>query len=72
MKELIRANDPVLLSWVVSTMADEGIEAIILDTHMSVLEGSVNAIPRRVMVADDDFDRARRVLEDAKKDGMNV
>ncbi len=65
MKELIRANDPVLLSWIVATLADEGIEAVVFDTHMSVLEGSVAAIPRRVMVLDEDHSRARRILVDA-------
>ena len=65
MRELIRANDPVLLSWVVATLADEGIEAIVFDTHTSVLEGSVAAIPRRVMVLEEDHSRARRILVDA-------
>lgn len=65
MKELIRANEPVLLSWIVATLADEGIEAIVFDTHMSILEGSVSAIPRRVMVVDEDYARARRILVDA-------
>jgi len=64
-RELIRANDPVLLSWVVATLADEGIEAIVFDTHTSVLEGSVAAIPRRVMVLEEDHSRARRILVDA-------
>ena len=65
MKELIRANDPVLLSWVVATLADEGIEAVVFDTHTSVLEGSIVAIQRRVMVLDEDHSRARRILVDA-------
>jgi hypothetical protein len=37
----------------------------VLDGHMSVLEGSAGAILRRVMVADEDYDRARRLLEEA-------
>ncbi len=65
MKELIRANDPVLLSWIVATLADEGIEAVVFDTHTSVLEGSIAAIQRRVMVLDEDHSRARRILVDA-------
>ena len=62
MVELIRTNDPVLISWLSATLADEGIEAVVLDTHMSILEGSAAAIPRRVMVDDDDLIRAQKVL----------
>lgn len=65
MRELIRANEPVLLSWIVATLAGEGIEAIVFDTHTSILEGSVAAIPRRVMVVDGDYVRARRILVSA-------
>lgn len=65
MRELIRTTDPVFLSWLIAMLAGDGIEALVLDTHTSVLEGSVSAIPRRVMVANDDFSRARRLLEDA-------
>ena len=45
---------------------------IVLDGHMSVMEGSVSAIPRRVMVADEDYDRARRALEAAGEGGRLV
>ena len=62
MVELIRTNDPVLISWLSAALAGEGIEAVVLDTHMSVLEGSAAAIPRRVMVDDDDLVRAQNVL----------
>lgn len=72
MKELIRANDPVLLSWLVSRLADEGIDAVILDVHTSILEGSVNAIPRRLMVIDDDYSRAKYVVETARREGHRV
>ena len=72
MKELIRANDPVLLSWVIATLSGQNIEAVILDTHTSVLEGSVTAIERRVMVIDEDYVRAKRILDDAREDGLDV
>jgi hypothetical protein len=41
-----------------------------LDSHMSMLEGSIAAIPRRVMVADEDFDEASRLME-AGKDAVS-
>ena len=62
MVELLRTNDPVLISWLTAELSREGIEAVVLDTHMSILEGSAAAIPRRVMVDDDDLPRAQRVL----------
>lgn len=65
MKELLRTNDAVRLSWLSTYLADAGIETAVLDTHTSVLEGSVGAIPRRLMVADRNYFRARRLLENA-------
>ncbi len=65
MKELLRTNDPVLLSWVQALLADARIGTVLFDSHASVIEGSISAIPRRLMVADDDFATARRLLADA-------
>ena len=65
MKELVRTNDPVRLSWLQALLSSEGIEVIILDGHTSVLEGSINAIQRRVMVADGVFEKARAILRAA-------
>lgn len=67
MIELLRTNDPVLISWLQALLADENIETVVLDTHVSVLEGSANAIPRRVMVADEDADRAKHLLEQSRE-----
>ena len=65
MVELIRTNDPVFLSWLQARLAEEGIAAIVLDNHTSVLEGSILAIQRRVMVDEAAIVRARRVLAEA-------
>ncbi len=65
MKELLRTNDVVKLSWLTALLADAGIEALIFDNHTSILEGSAGAIPRRLVVADDDYRRARRLLTEA-------
>lgn len=65
MKELLRTGDPVRLSWVTALLAGDGIEAVVFDTHMSFAEGSIPAIQRRVMVADDDFDAAWLLLAEA-------
>ena len=65
MRELLRTNDPVKISWIVALLADQGIDAVVMDTHASIVEGSIGAIPRRIMVADDDLEPARAVLDDA-------
>ncbi len=65
MKELLRTNDVVLLSFASALLRDAAIEPVVLDTHTSILEGSIGAIPRRLMVADDDYAGARALLDDA-------
>lgn len=65
MRELLRTNDVVKLSWLQALLADAGIETIVLDQHTSIIEGSIGAIPRRLAVTNEDYVRARRVLEAA-------
>ncbi|WP_420403918.1 DUF2007 domain-containing protein [Nisaea sp.] len=65
MKELLRSTDLVRLSFLTALLRDAGVEPLVLDSHMSVLEGSANAIPRRLAVRDEDYGLAKRVLEDA-------
>jgi hypothetical protein len=43
-------------------LAEVGIEAVVFDAHMSAVEGSIGAFPRRLMVEDDDIARALREL----------
>ena len=63
MKDILRTNDVVKLSWV--QLADAGIDSVVLDVHTSVIEGSIGAIPRRLAVSETAYARARRVLADA-------
>lgn len=65
MKELFRSNDPVKLSWLQALLADAGIDCLLLDNHASVIEGSIGAIQRRIMVADDDLERAIELLSES-------
>ena len=65
MKELIRTNDAVVISFVESLLKDAGIGCLIADQNMSVLDGSIGVLPRRVLVADEDVTEARRILVDA-------
>jgi hypothetical protein len=65
MKELTRSNDLVFLSWVRTYLADSGIATMVLDNHTSIIEGSIGAIQRRVMVADRDHEQAVLLLREA-------
>ena len=65
MRELLRSNDLVHLSWARAMLAAEGIDSILLDDHVSGVEGSIGAIPRRLVVAEENFERAEQVLERA-------
>lgn len=64
MRELLRSTDAVMLSWATAILEAEGIRVFVLDSHTSIAEGSVLAIPRRLMVGEEDHIRARRILED--------
>lgn len=65
MQELIRTNDRVRISWLQALLSDAGIEVMVMDVHTSGIEGSIGAIPCRVMVADADYRRAQKVLTEA-------
>ncbi|MEI4484722.1 DUF2007 domain-containing protein [Frigidibacter sp. MR17.14] len=64
MKEVLRTTDPTKIAYAMVLLQGEDIAAFQMDVHMSVLEGSVGILPRRIMVADAEADRARRVLSD--------
>ena len=65
MKELLRTNDPVLISFAQSLLKDAGIEHHVFDTNMSIADGSLGVIPRRLMVDPAQIGRARNLLIEA-------
>lgn len=65
MVELLRSNDPVLISFTASLLEDAKITHTVADRHMSVIDGSIGAIPNRVLVGEDQYDDARALLEEA-------
>jgi hypothetical protein len=67
MKELLRTNDSVRLSWIQALLASAGIEAVVLDAYTSIVEGSIGAIPRRLMVAEADYARASALVRQAER-----
>lgn len=65
MLELIRTNDAVVISFVEALLRDAGIHFLLADQNMSVLDGSIGVLPRRILVGEDDAEDARRLLADA-------
>jgi Putative prokaryotic signal transducing protein len=65
LRELVRTNDMVLVSAVVALLEGAGIRPMVLDQNMSVLEGSLGVLPRRILVADGNERAARQILQDA-------
>lgn len=65
MRELVRTNDMVLVSAIGALLDGAKIAHMVLDQNMSVLEGSLGILPRRVLVADEQISAARRLLQDA-------
>jgi Putative prokaryotic signal transducing protein len=65
MKELVRTNDAVLISFVEALMRDAGIGYLVADQNMSVLDGSLGILPRRIMVEAEEIERAKKILADA-------
>ena len=65
MKELVRTNDLVLITLIEVLLKEQSVDYLVFDQNMSVLEGSIGVLPRRIMARNDDFDRARKILIDA-------
>jgi hypothetical protein len=64
MQELLRTTDPTVIAFAQALLSGEGIAVFDMDVHMSVLDGSLGILPRRLMVRDDDLTAALRVLRD--------
>jgi len=65
LRELVRTNDMVLVSAVGALLDGANIHHLVLDQNMSIIEGSLGILPRRILVHDDDNREARRILSDA-------
>ena len=64
MKELLRSNDPTVIAFAEALLQGEDIASFLMDVNMSVLEGSIGVLPRRLMVADRDHFMAEAILRD--------
>ncbi len=65
MDELVKTNDIVLISFIEALLKDAGIGHVVLDQNMSIMEGSLGIIPRRILVDSDDLTQAKSLLVEA-------
>ncbi|HEY6579320.1 MAG TPA: DUF2007 domain-containing protein [Rhizomicrobium sp.] len=68
MRDILKTNDAVLLNFAEAVLADAGIQSVVFDGHMSIMDGSLGILPRRLMVTHSDYERARAVLSNAVPD----
>lgn len=66
MKPIVKTNDPVTISFIEALFNEANIGYLVLDNHMSIVEGSLGIIPRRILVEDENFTAARQILIDAE------
>lgn len=64
MKELLKTNDPTVIAFAQALLQGEGIACFEMDVNISVLEGSIGILPRRLMVRDQDHFMAQAILRD--------
>jgi putative signal transducing protein len=62
MRELVRTNNAVLITAIEALLKGARIPHLVLDSHMSVLEGSLGVLPRRILVEECCLSDARRLL----------
>jgi hypothetical protein len=70
MRMVLKSNNAVILSFASHVLEEAGIEAQIFDTHASIMDGSMAMLPRRLMVADEDYGRAQQLLRAAVPEAM--
>lgn len=69
MRAILKTNDAVMLSYAQSLLAEAGIGVMVFDANASIMDGSLGVVPRRLMVLDEDFAQAQRILREAIPDG---
>lgn len=65
MVEILRSNDPVVISFADALLKEAGIGHSVVDQNMSVIEGSIGILPKRMLVDRGHYEKARRILAEA-------
>jgi hypothetical protein len=63
MKILVKSNEVIYVSWIKHTLNENNIDFHIFDEFVSSVEGNINAFPIRVLVSDEDFDKAKKLIQ---------
>ena len=63
MREIVRSNDAVLLNFITVLLRDAGINPLLADEHISVMEGSIGALPRRILIRSEDLAAAKSLTD---------
>jgi tRNA1Val (adenine37-N6)-methyltransferase len=64
MRPVLKTNDLVLLSFAKSLLSEAQIEWQVFDENASVMDGSLGILPRRLVVPDEDYVRAKLALRE--------
>ena len=67
MKELLRSNDVILINWLQVLLKNDGIDTVVFDEYTSVMEGSLGAIQRHIMVSSNQYLNAWKIIKEAGK-----
>jgi len=66
MQTVIATTNPATLNFAEAVLKSEGIQSFIMDANMSLVDGSIGIIPRRLCVANSDYDEAVKLLTEAE------
>ena len=62
---ILKTVNPATLNFAQAVLKEADIPFFIMDQNVSIIEGSIGVIPRRVMVVDEDAEDAKQALMDA-------
>jgi hypothetical protein len=65
MEVVVTSNEAIRLSFLVLLLRDAGLDPVLYDQNMAIMEGSAGAIQQRLVVPSDQANAARRVLREA-------
>ena len=62
---ILKTVNPATLNFAQAVLKEADIPFFVMDQNVSIIEGSIGVIPRRVMVVDEDAKDARQAMVDA-------
>jgi len=62
---ILKTVNPATLNFAQAVLKEADIPFFVMDQNVSIIEGSIGVIPRRVMVVDEDAKDARQAMIDA-------